>query len=85
MSDDKNNLNKMIRGSAPYFNLGMELAVTICIMVFIGYYIDTKFETKPTFLIIFAFLGSIGAIYNFIKTTLKNDSKRKNEKNISDK
>lgn len=85
MTKDNKNFKYLIRGSAPYFNLGMELAVTICIMVFIGYYLDTKLETKPIFLIVFAFLGSIGAIYNFIKTTLKNDSKRKNEKNISDK
>jgi len=61
----------------PYLGLGLQLAVTVTIMVFIGVWLDRKFNTNPVLTIIFAFLGVFAGLYTFIKSVLKagNDKK----------
>lgn len=61
----------------PYIGLGLQLAVTVTVMVFIGIWLDGQFNTKPVLTIIFAFLGIFAGMYTFIKSVLKagNDKK----------
>jgi ATP synthase protein I len=61
----------------PYLGLGLQLAVTVTIMVFVGVWLDGKFNTNPILTIIFAFLGVFAGLYTFIKSVLKagNDKK----------
>ena len=61
----------------PYIGLGLQLAVTVTVMVFIGIWLDGQFETKPVLTIVFAFLGVVTGMYTFIKSVLKagNDKK----------
>lgn len=61
----------------PYIGLGLQLAVTVTVMVFIGIWLDGQFDTKPVLTIIFAFLGIFAGMYTFIKSVLKagNDKK----------
>lgn len=66
-SEDENNLR--ILGN--YLGLGMQLAVTVAVMVLLGYWLDNKFQTSPWLLIIFSFLGIASALYNFLKTVIK--------------
>ena len=62
---------------APYVGLGLQLAVTVTVMVFIGVWLDGKFESTPVLTIIFSFLGVFAGLYTFIKSVLKagNDKK----------
>jgi ATP synthase protein I len=61
----------------PYVGLGLQLAVTVTVMVFIGIWLDGYFETKPILTVVFAFLGVFAGMYTFIKSVLKagNDKK----------
>jgi ATP synthase protein I len=61
----------------PYIGLGLQLAVTVTVMVFLGIWLDGQFETKPILTLVFAFLGVSAGIYTFIKSALKagNDKK----------
>ena len=65
------------REVGPYLGLGLQLAVIVTLMVFIGIWLDGQFETKPVLTIIFAFLGIFAGMYTFIKSVLKagNDKK----------
>jgi ATP synthase protein I len=56
---------------APYLGLGLQLAVTVAAMVFLGIWLDQRFDTGPIFSIVCSFLGVAAALYNFIKTVLK--------------
>jgi ATP synthase protein I len=60
---------------APYLGLGVQLAVTVVVLVFLGIWLDGQFDTQPVLTIIFSFLGMTTALYNFIKTVLKSDKK----------
>lgn len=54
-----------------YVGLGLQLAATVTIMIFIGVWLDGKFNTKPILTVVFSFLGVASGLYNFIKTVLK--------------
>jgi ATP synthase protein I len=57
----------------PYLGLGLQLAVTVVGMVFLGIWLDSKFNSNPWLTVIFSFLGIAASLYNFIKTVLKSD------------
>ncbi len=57
----------------PYLGLGLQLAVTVIVMVFLGIWLDGKFNTSPWLTVTFSFLGIATSLYNFIKTVLKSD------------
>jgi F0F1-type ATP synthase assembly protein I len=61
----------------PYIGLGLQLAVTVTVMVFIGIWLDGQLKTKPILTVVFAFLGVFAGMYTFIKSVLKagNDKK----------
>jgi F0F1-type ATP synthase assembly protein I len=71
MSNDKNekgDYKNLIQGLGPYLGLGIQLAATVAIMTFIGYWLDGKLNTSPYLLIICSIIGIFAALYNFIKT-----------------
>jgi len=66
-----NSANSFYKDVGPYVGLGLQLAVTVTLMVFIGIWLDGKYETKPILTIVFAFLGVFAGMYTFIKSVLK--------------
>ncbi|HPI38386.1 MAG TPA: AtpZ/AtpI family protein [Ignavibacteriaceae bacterium] len=79
MPKEESDLVKTYRDVAPYLGLGFQLAATIVIMVFIGDWLDKKYETTPVYTIIFAVFGVFAGLYNLIKTVLKTGKKSDND------
>jgi F0F1-type ATP synthase assembly protein I len=50
--------------------MGMELAGTVAVFCLVGYWIDSKFDTSPWWMVIFSFLGIIGGLYNMIRQSV---------------
>jgi ATP synthase protein I len=75
--DNPKGVRNFYKEVGPYIGLGLQLAVTVTVMVFIGIWLDGKFETKPILTIILAFFGVFAGMYTFIKSVLKagNDKK----------
>jgi F0F1-type ATP synthase assembly protein I len=66
---DKNQFNSnLFKDYAPYLGLGIQLAATIIIMVFVGIWLDGKFNTSPYLTLVFSFLGIFTGMYHFIKS-----------------
>jgi ATP synthase protein I len=63
------------RDVGPYLGLGLQLAVTVTIMVFVGIWLDEKFNSKPILIIVCSIFGIFAGMYNFIKTVLKSSKK----------
>jgi ATP synthase protein I len=61
----------LLKDYAPYMGLGLQLAITVIVMVFLGIWLDGRFNTSPLLTIIFSLLGIFAALYNFIKSVLK--------------
>ena len=75
--DKKKGANDFYKDVGPYVGLGLQLAVIVTVMVFIGIWLDDQFEIKPILTVVFAFLGVFVGMYTFIKSVLKagNDKK----------
>ncbi len=63
-SDSEN--RGLFMGSA--FKLGTELVAAVAVGTIIGFILDSWFDTKPWFIIIFFFLGTAAGILNVIRT-----------------
>lgn len=64
---------KFVQSVGPYIGLGLQLAATVVVMVFIGVWLDGKFNTTPYLTVLCSLLGIFAALYNFIKTVTKGD------------
>jgi len=67
----KKESNKFYKEIGPYIGLGLQLAITVTVMVFLGLWLDGVFETKPILTVLFSFLGVFAGLYTFIKSALK--------------
>lgn len=80
---EKDSLSNTYREVAPYLGLGLQLAATMVIMIFIGDWIDKKYETSPIWTLIFGVLGIFTGMYQLIKTVLNLQSRKsKDEKKL---
>ena len=84
-SEDENSSGENYAGkkyveAGPYLGLGVQLAASIILMFFLGYWLDGKLGTSPLLTIIMSFLGGFAGIYNVIKTVLELNRKSKREK-----
>lgn len=52
-----------------------ELIAGILFGLFVGYYLDDYFETKPLFMLILIILGVAGSFYNIYKEAVKDNNK----------
>jgi|YNPMSStandDraft_2_1061718.scaffolds.fasta_scaffold03284_2 F0F1-type ATP synthase assembly protein I len=60
-------LHQAMREIAPLFNLGTQMAVSIVIFTFIGWWLDSMFNISPVLIIIFSIIGVFAAFYYFFK------------------
>lgn len=67
----KKGSSKFYKEIGPYIGLGLQLAITVTVMVFIGLWLDGVFETKPILTVVFSFLGVFAGLYTFIKSAIK--------------
>lgn len=77
--DKYGNFNSTIRDVAPYMGLGVQLAATIVIMVFIGDWIDGKLGYNYIFTIIFSVFGITAGIYNLIRSVYVIEKKKEKD------
>jgi ATP synthase protein I len=84
MLKDKNSgkFTEVYKDVGPYLGLGFQLAASIVLMFFLGWWLDKQFGSSPLLTIIFSFLGGFAGIYSVIKAVLDLNKKKKNEKNI---
>lgn len=72
--NDKNDEKKLIpRELTALLGLGIQLAATVTIFVFLGIWLDGQFNSSPWATIICSFLGVITGMYHFIKTVIQSD------------
>ena len=62
---DKSNIYQDV---GPYLGTGLQLALTVAALVFLGKWLDNLTNKSPLFILIFSFLGVGAGMYNFIKT-----------------
>jgi len=54
-----------------YAGMGLELAASIIGLTLLGLWVDYRFHTRPTGVLVGAGLGVVGGLYNFLRTALR--------------
>jgi len=66
---------KALQTAGPLLTAGIQMAVAIGLVGFIGYMLDQHWQTSPWLMVVGIFLGSAAGLYQFIKTATKIDAK----------
>lgn len=74
---------QIYRDAAPYLALGVQLAATVVIMFYVGYWADEQFDTKPWLRLLGLAVGAGAGFYNFFKTVIDLGKKEEQEKGSS--
>jgi len=64
-----------MRDIAPYLTLGAQMCGAIVVSGAIGWWIDSRFQTDPVFLIVMLLFGIISGMTMFIRAALRADKK----------
>ncbi len=65
---------------APYLNLGLQIALSVCLGALFGWWLDKLLDTKPILLIVFSFVGIVAGFYSFFNTISQLEKKKKQKK-----
>ena len=65
------------RDVAPYLTLGIQLAAAVVFFFLIGWWLDTRMETSPTFKLIGLLLGFVGGMIKFFRSVEEMSKKEK--------
>ena len=61
---------KAVRSVGPLLSAGIQLAVAVVAMFFVGRWLDGKFGTGPWLMIVGGLIGSAGGLISFIRTAM---------------
>ena len=65
-----------VKAIVSYMDLGLRFAISILIGIGGGYWLDTKFQTLPLFLIIGLLIGATSGFLTIYRAVYSNDSKK---------
>ncbi|HSP88403.1 MAG TPA: AtpZ/AtpI family protein [Ignavibacteriaceae bacterium] len=68
---EKKNSGSYLKDYAPFLGSGIQLAITVAALAFLGIWLDEKFNSSPWFTIGCSFFGVFAGLYNFIKAAIK--------------
>lgn len=77
--EKKSKYESVYRDVGPYLGLGFQLAASIVIMLFLGYWLDHRFNLYPVLTIVFALFGGAAGLYSVIRTVLELNKKKKTD------
>jgi len=75
--DDRPGLGQVYRNVAPYMSLGIQLAASVVFFLLIGWWLDTRMETSPTFTLIGLLLGFVGGMIKFFRSAAEMSKREK--------
>ncbi|MBI1806877.1 MAG: AtpZ/AtpI family protein [Ignavibacteria bacterium] len=73
---------KALRTAGPLFTSGLQMAVAVGLLCFLGYLSDKQFGTTPWLMVTGVFVGAAAGFYLFMRTVSsldKNKPERNNE------
>ncbi len=80
MKDDEQTSAEVVRASAPYMTLGLQMAAAVTVFLFIGKYADEEFGTKPWLMIAGIVFGFTGGMIKFFRTVMELSNKEDDER-----
>jgi len=70
VSSDQPN-RRLLAGLGPLFTQGIQLALTVVVLFFIGNWLDTRWGTAPWLMLTGIFIGIVGGLIKFSRTAMQ--------------
>jgi len=67
-------------GYGQYIQFGLQIGVSMALPVFVGVWIDNRYDTDPWFMLGGVFLGFISMMWTILKTAMELNAKDKRKK-----
>lgn len=80
MKSDEQTSTEVVRASAPYMTLGIQMAAAVTVFLFVGKYADDAWGTKPWMMIAGIVLGFTGGMIKFFRTVMELSKKEDDER-----
>ena len=74
------NYGEAFRTAGPLLEAGVQMAVSVVVMFFLGRWLDGKFNTDPWLMVVGSMVGVGAGLYSFIRTALNADKADKRKK-----
>jgi len=71
---------RALRTAGPLFTAGIQMAVAIGLMGFLGHLLDGVWQTNPWLMVVGIFFGAAAGMYLFIKTAMGIDKTKDEER-----
>jgi ATP synthase protein I len=62
---------RLLASVGPFLTLGIELALSVVILFFVGQWADEKLHTAPWLMLTGIFIGVTGGLIKFVRTSLE--------------
>ena len=67
---NSSSVGEAYRAAGPYLTLGIQFAVSVVVCVFLGKWVDDRYDTMPAFTLVGGILGIVAGFYHFLKTVM---------------
>ncbi len=74
--DTEQSFREIYKEVSPFLGLGIQLAVTMFLMVLLGNWLDEKYHLQPLFLSLCSVFGVIAGMYHLLKIVKDLESKK---------
>ena len=69
MNSDQGN-RRLAPSVGPFLTLGLQLAITVVVLFFLGKWLDSRWGTSPWLMLVGLFLGIVGGLFKFVRTAM---------------
>ena len=69
--DQQNGKRPWFAGVGPFLTIGIQLAVTVVVLFFVGRWLDDRFGTAPWLMLAGLFLGIVGGMIKFFRSAIE--------------
>lgn len=59
---------QVARDTGPYLTLGIQLAAAVLLFFLIGWWLDSRYDSQPLFMLIGVVVGFVGGMIKFLKS-----------------
>jgi F0F1-type ATP synthase assembly protein I len=80
MKEEEKKFGELMQSAAPYMTLGLQIAVTVVLFLFIGKFADDRFGTKPWLMVAGIVIGFAGGMIHFFREVIELSNKEEHER-----
>lgn len=80
MNNEEKHIAGMLRAAGPYLTLGLQIAMSVLLFLYLGMVADDAFNTKPWLMVAGLVIGFTGGMIHFFRSVIELSKKEEDER-----